>query len=696
MNDNQIIDGALNYLADFVKNYSAMAGTIKMFAGSVAPDGWLLCNGQAVSRTTYSKLFNVIGTTYGEGDGSTTFNVPDLRGRTPVGVGTGTASDATAHTLGQKAGTENSSYKPAGTIGGTAITQSQLPAISASVNVRNVANASYNMLTSSTGKFTVAEVGDATNAVALGSPAKKIQKLTFSVGSGSTHTHTWSGTTATINKMQPYLAVNYIICTGDDLDLNPSTNPEYRSGSGTVTVPVAASGSNLALLATLPAGLWEVKLRCTWPTSAGTVNKNFGINRKGINGAGFFATPSAASTGYTADTISRIVKIDPNQSAEDRNIYLYAWQGGNSEVELDYSYQIVQLGGTVDRDYDYPIGEIRYREGSFPAIASSGTATKLKVDTLPKGVWLISATLTYPASSTVGAGERMFGIYCQDIARTGYLRRPAVETNSVTSLSIYRIIEITDNDVDRDIQLRTWQNSGDTLTPTYRYQATQIGGTMQPQYINGAVFSVKTVSQTASSSIASGSTAWIPVSIPENTVDIQGYYVEGAGNSWTRIYAIRKEKDANTVQVALRNEYSAAITPTITLDCLVLQNTQPVFVDNTYSNKVDTLMEDTGWKTDFTDKYAYLNVLRYRIKGGVCYVYFQTAGGTSPNMPAGQWTYLGTLPEEARPDLTIYGAGTSRSTSKGSADVQITPDGKVGINPGTACTIWVSNITYPL
>ena len=69
MNDNQIIDGALNYLADFVKNYSAMAGTIKMFAGSVAPDGWLLCNGQAVSRTTYSKLFNVIGTTYGEGDG---------------------------------------------------------------------------------------------------------------------------------------------------------------------------------------------------------------------------------------------------------------------------------------------------------------------------------------------------------------------------------------------------------------------------------------------------------------------------------------------------------------------------------------------------------------------------------------------------------------------------------------------------
>lgn len=45
------------------------------------PDGWLLCNGAAVSRTTYAKLFNVIGTRYGEGDGSTTFNLPNLEGR---------------------------------------------------------------------------------------------------------------------------------------------------------------------------------------------------------------------------------------------------------------------------------------------------------------------------------------------------------------------------------------------------------------------------------------------------------------------------------------------------------------------------------------------------------------------------------------------------------------------------------------
>lgn len=56
-------------------------GTVHAFAGVSAPNGWLLCNGQAVSRSQYSRLFSVISTRYGGGDGSTTFNVPDLRDR---------------------------------------------------------------------------------------------------------------------------------------------------------------------------------------------------------------------------------------------------------------------------------------------------------------------------------------------------------------------------------------------------------------------------------------------------------------------------------------------------------------------------------------------------------------------------------------------------------------------------------------
>lgn len=65
-------------------------GFILPYSGSSAPSGFLLCNGAAVSRTTYAALFAITSTSYGIGDGSTTFNVPDLRSRSIIGVGTGT------------------------------------------------------------------------------------------------------------------------------------------------------------------------------------------------------------------------------------------------------------------------------------------------------------------------------------------------------------------------------------------------------------------------------------------------------------------------------------------------------------------------------------------------------------------------------------------------------------------------------
>lgn len=65
-------------------------GSVTPYIGASAPGGWLLCDGSAVSRTTYASLFTLASTTYGAGDGSTTFNLPDLRSRLPLGTGTGT------------------------------------------------------------------------------------------------------------------------------------------------------------------------------------------------------------------------------------------------------------------------------------------------------------------------------------------------------------------------------------------------------------------------------------------------------------------------------------------------------------------------------------------------------------------------------------------------------------------------------
>ena len=90
-------------------------GVVNPFAGSTAPSGWLLCAGQAVSRSQYSGLFAVISTTYGAGDGSTTFAVPDLRGRVAAGkddMGGTAASRLTStvlsasNTLGATGGTQ--------------------------------------------------------------------------------------------------------------------------------------------------------------------------------------------------------------------------------------------------------------------------------------------------------------------------------------------------------------------------------------------------------------------------------------------------------------------------------------------------------------------------------------------------------------------------------------------------------------
>lgn len=95
------------------------SGMIQPFAGSVIPSGFLLCDGSAVSRTTYDTLFSTIGTTWGIGNGSSTFNLPDLRDAVLIGTSPGTldANRPSVRTLGQSGGAET-----------TTLITSQIPA----------------------------------------------------------------------------------------------------------------------------------------------------------------------------------------------------------------------------------------------------------------------------------------------------------------------------------------------------------------------------------------------------------------------------------------------------------------------------------------------------------------------------------------------------------------------------------------
>lgn len=167
------------------------AGTVTMFAGSSAPTGYLICDGQAVSRTTYAALFAVIGTTYGAGDGSTTFNVPNLMGRVPVGAGLGTG--LTNRVLASQGGEESHT-----------LTSDEIPSHSHSIN--DPGHSHTSRIGRDDGNNSnisgQAPPGDATINILDGySTTNNTTGITInSTGGGQAH-----------NLMQPFLVLNYII-----------------------------------------------------------------------------------------------------------------------------------------------------------------------------------------------------------------------------------------------------------------------------------------------------------------------------------------------------------------------------------------------------------------------------------------------------------------------------------------------------
>ena len=185
---------------------AGLTGEIKMWGVSSAPTGYLLCNGAAVSRTTYAALYAVYGTTFGVGDGSTTFNVPDFSGRMPIGV--------------------NGTYTLASTGGAatTTISSSNLPSHTHSFSATSgsmSANASHQHgVLGSAGYHYVADGGQnnggsASNPFSLGSE----NYGNYTTSQNLDHTHSVSGTTGSTGSgtaattISPYLGIYYIIKT---------------------------------------------------------------------------------------------------------------------------------------------------------------------------------------------------------------------------------------------------------------------------------------------------------------------------------------------------------------------------------------------------------------------------------------------------------------------------------------------------
>lgn len=226
------------------------SGVINMWSTTTAPTGWLICDGTTVSRTTYAALFAVISTTYGVGDGSTTFTLPNLKGKVPVGRD---SADASFDTMGESGGakthtltstempshthtqdshnhTQNShnhtqdahghtvnahshlNYYMTGAGGSHSHTyqsQSVLRGSGSSATYTSIAGSTANTSTAAAHDHTsIAYTGDTSPGVTATTATNQAQTAT---NQAQTATNQNTGGSGAHNNLQPYIVLNYII-----------------------------------------------------------------------------------------------------------------------------------------------------------------------------------------------------------------------------------------------------------------------------------------------------------------------------------------------------------------------------------------------------------------------------------------------------------------------------------------------------
>jgi microcystin-dependent protein len=180
---------------------SIPAGTIVQFAGAAAPVGWLLCDGSAVSRATYAGLFAVLGTAYGAGNSTSTFNLPDLRGRVACGLDNMGGSDAGRLSYQNTLGTTGGSQTVSGSTDAYALKEADIPAhkhIQGFTVASNETRSRYGISDSGVNSYLFESYTQSTSTWGAN---------TSTVGGNTGHSHTITG----FDVMPPFILMNYII-----------------------------------------------------------------------------------------------------------------------------------------------------------------------------------------------------------------------------------------------------------------------------------------------------------------------------------------------------------------------------------------------------------------------------------------------------------------------------------------------------
>ena len=168
-----------------------MMGVIKLFAGNFAPRGFMFCNGALLNIAHNSALYSLLGTTYG-GDGITTFALPNLNGRAPIGQGSSTTGRS--YVLGEVGGTPQ-----------TTLLAANLPSFASQLKISNTNATSVTPSATSSIAITGQPNGrqfDTIPSFADADPTLAINGMSVS----------FTGQNIPVNTMPPYLGLNYIIC----------------------------------------------------------------------------------------------------------------------------------------------------------------------------------------------------------------------------------------------------------------------------------------------------------------------------------------------------------------------------------------------------------------------------------------------------------------------------------------------------
>ena len=269
-------------------------GCIVPFTSDTVPENWLLCDGSAVSRTDYALLFSIIGTTYGVGDGSTTFNLPNLKGRVAVGKdSTQTEFDSLGETGGEKTHT---------------LTVDEMPSHDHGIGLVGIGSGPY---------------GYNVSSLSIGSSQSEKTSVT---GSGQAH-----------NILQPYQVTNYII--------------KARQSSGVVATVVDGLNSTSTTDALSANQGRNITTYSTTETRIGTWIDGKPIYRQVIS---FGALPNATQKriNHNISNIDNIVKIDGFTS--DGNAFTsipLVYQGSDSayNVEMVVTRTEIICGASEDR-----------------------------------------------------------------------------------------------------------------------------------------------------------------------------------------------------------------------------------------------------------------------------------------------------------------------------------------------------------